>query len=363
MFSSGHILLVNDGRLFAIRFDVQRGLAEGDAVLIVDPAAAGEQGGVGVFTVSREGLLAYQTSQTGSLAELVWFERSGKREGSVGERGPYRNVVLSPDGRRAAVEVEANAGLSILVLDAMRGFEQRLTPAGRYFDPIWSPDATRIAYTAIHEKSRGGEVRVREVNGTGRDVVLVKGETLDWIGDWSPDGSHILATRLGGSGGRGNFSLQSLSVAEGKWTAWLETDSNERDPVFSPDGRWVAYGSDESGQYEIYVRPFAGPGGKWQISRGTGTRARWRGDGKEIYYISPDGKMMAVEIHVGPAGFDASAPRPLFDVPLAKPVVFPAAPFSVTPDGQRFLIVTPVGEITSRPLTVVVNWPEALLKG
>jgi serine/threonine protein kinase len=366
VFSSGHILLVDDGKLFAIRFDARRRLAEGDPVLIVDPAAVGERGWVGVFTASREGLLAYQASQAGGVAELVWFERSGKREGSVGERRPYRNVVLSPDGRRVAVEVESNAGLSILVLDATRGLDQRLTPAGSYAgsynDPIWSPDATRIAYTAISLKPRHGEVRVKEVTGAGRDVVLVEGETLDWIGDWSPDGSHILATRLGDSGGRGNFSLQSLSVADGKWTTWLETDSNERDPAFSPDGRWVAYGSDESGPYEIYVRPFAGPGGKWQISRGTGTRARWRRDGKELYYVSPDGKMMAVEIHVGPAGFDASAPRPLFDVPLAKPVVFPAAPFSVTPDGQRFLIATPVGEITAPPVTVVVNWPEALLK-
>jgi len=357
---SGHVLVVSDGNLLAVPFDAGKLEVTGEPFRVADRVGSDPVTRNAFFTVSSSGILAYQTSDAArGLAQLVWFDRSGKRLGTVGEPRVYGGVRRSPDGRRAAVEVwNERMTKEIWLVEFSGGLEQRVTSVRWAESPAWSPDGKRIGYAL--ESGNRMEIREKEIVGSGRDEGLFPPERLDWTGDWSPDGRSILLTSLKpGSGQR--FFLSLVSLPQRKVAPWLATEADERDPLFSPDGRWEAHGSNESGLYEIYVRPFPGPGGKWQVSRSAGSQARWRGDGRELFYLSSDGKMMSVETKATASGFEAGPPKVLFEAPVTKPLLYPIAPFDVSADGQRFLIVCPVGG-SSPPLTVVVNWTEELKK-
>ena len=368
---AGRILFVNEGNLVAVAFDASRLVVAGEPVRVAEGVGTDAMLGGAFFTVSSTGILAYQTAETSrGLAHLTWFDRSGRRLGTAGEPRVYGAVRLSPDGTRAAVEVwNQEMSKEIWLVEFSGGVEQRLVHGAWAENPTWSRDGRRIAYSKdvsggggdVREGSEAYEIRQREVGSSGRDELLVSPGTLAWSDDWAPDGRSMLVTQLKPGPVR-RFFLGLFSAADRKVTPWLVTEADERDPSISPDGRWEAHGSNESGSYEIYVRPFPGPGGKWQISRSTGSQARWRGDGRELYYLSPDGKMMAVEAKTTASGFEAGAPTALFEVPVARPQLFPATPFDVTGDGQKFLVVCPVGGPSSEPLTVVVNWAEGLAK-
>ncbi|MGE5414027.1 MAG: TolB family protein, partial [Syntrophomonadaceae bacterium] len=359
---SGHLLAVSDGNLLAVPFDVRKLETTGQPFQVADRLGSDLRLHGAFFTVSSTGILAYQTSDAApGLAQLTWFDRSGNRLGTVGEPRVYEGVRRSPDGRRAAVEVWRE-GLSkeIWLVEFSAGLGQRITSGGWAESPAWCPDGRRIAYAAELSPGRY-EIREKNLAESGREEALFRGERYDWTGDWSSDGHSILLTSLKpGSGQR--FFLSLLSLPERKVTPWLVTEADERDPVFSPDGRWEAHGSNESGLYEIYVRPFPGPGGRWQMSRSAGSQARWRGDGRELFYLSSDGRVMSVEAKATPSGFEAGPPKVLFEAPVAKPVLYPSARFDVSADGQRFLIACPVGGPSSPPLTVMVNWREGLAK-
>ena len=311
-------------------------------------------------------------------SELRWIALTGSQAGAPMEAAPRRTVA----GRvwpAVAVALAARCALlGVLAIGRARGPVANApvlrfsvaAPEGTIFNfgsdssaevggaPALSPDGSRLLYTSITKRA-GTDLRIRELGGMGRDDVLVHDPRGCYVGDWSPDGRFALLTCATYAPGE-KWSLQLLSVGDRKVSPWLETGSNVRDPVFSPDGRWVAYGSDESGTYEIYVRPFSGEGGKWQVSRGTGSQAKWRGDGRELFYLTADGHMMAVETRAAATGFEAGPPKQLFDPPVAKPQVFPSIPFCVSADGQRFLVITPTGASGPPPLTVVVNWPTLL---
>ena len=359
-FASGHILLVSEGRLLALPFDPERRTPAGEPVTVAERVATGVSGRFGVFSVSANGLLVYEPQQAEDrLSRLIWLDRSGSRVGTLGERRRYHEARLSPDGRKVAVSAMDPRNpeiLGIWLLDSGGGSEQRLTFHDEDYKPAFSPDGSRLLYSSI-VRPTGTDLRIRDLGGMGPDDVVVHDPRFCYVGDWSGDGRSALMT-AGALGEK--YSIQLLSVGEGKVSPWLVTGSNERDPVFSPDGRWVAYGSDESGAYEIYVRAFSGAGSKWQVSRAAGSQAKWRGDGRELFYLTADGHMMSVETRATAAGFKAGPPKPLFVAPVARPQVFPSAPFCVSADGQRFLVITPTGESGPPPLTVVVNWPAAL---
>ena len=306
-------------------------------------------------------------------SELTWFDRQGKELGTTGEPGEYAyfDLALSPDGKRVATTrsdpTVAGSGQGIWVLDLTRGVSARFTfdPAPDS-SPVWSPDGTRIAFGA----SRAGGIAIyqKASNGTGKDQLLLAA-TGDPTApnDWSRDGRFLLYTRQDPKTKADLWvlPLSSDGAPAGAPRPFANTEFSEDQGQFSPDGRWIAYTSDESGRSEIYVQPFPAPvgrGSKTRVSRDGGSQPRWRRDGKELFYLSPDGKLMAVNVTDGPI-FKVGLPESLFQVLVVRgrrEAVSDVLSWDVTPDGKRFLIDRV--KTASAPLTVVLNWTAELRK-
>jgi Tol biopolymer transport system component len=268
-------------------------------------------------------------------------------------------MALSPDGVRVAT-VRTDAGNRDIWLTAFsRGGDTRLTfgPAVN-LDPVWSPDGKRIAFASNHGGGFG--LYQHASDGAGQDELLFQSEHNKSVTDWSRDGRFLL---YDDADPKTKFDLWVLPMevqqGERKPIPFLRTEFNEREAKFSPDGHWIAYRSDESGINEIYVRPFPAPeggGGKSIVSQAGGMDAHWRGDGKELFYLAPDGNVMAVPVSTSGSAFQPGAPAVLFKGP--------ANPFGwdVTADGKRFLFAVPVGESAQAPFTVILNWMSLLKK-
>ena len=221
--------------------------------------------------------------------------------------------------------------------------------------PIWSPDGSRIVFAS----NRDGPFNLyqKASSGAGNDEALLKSDVPKTPLDWSRDGRFIVYRN---SDPKTGLDLWMLPLAgDRKPIPFLQTEFNETAAQFSPDGRWIAYASDESGRYEVYVRPFNGgpaAGGKWLISSNGGNWPKWRGDGKELFYLAADGKLMAVEVKGDSSAFEAADPKPLFETRTRG--LGPVR--GITADGKQFLINTEVAEATSSPITVVLNWTTGL---
>jgi dipeptidyl aminopeptidase/acylaminoacyl peptidase len=357
-------------------FDIRRLELAGEAV----PIAQGMGNGAPpAFSASMTGVLAYGTGEfngsAGSITQLTWYDRSGKALEIVGEPSLYNTVALSRDGTRAAVNRQAAPGpggrpaADIWVYDFARNTSARLT-TGPAFDWLatWSPDGSRIIFSS----DRDGLVHnlyERIASGAGSEDLLVKSNEDQSAQDWSRDGRFLLySVAVGGRSDRLTTShdLWFLPLMPGnpdyrKPKIYLKTEFNENQGQFSPDGRFVAYVSDSSGRDEIIVQPFPrASDGKWTVSQGGGVAPRWRGDGRELFYISADSKMMAVDVTTNPM-FKPGIPKALFQAPIsggatARHVIR----YDVTADGKKFLINSAAAEGPS-PITVVLNWT-ALLK-
>jgi Tol biopolymer transport system component len=354
-YAQGYLLWQRDTTLVAQAFDLSRLELLGDAL----PVA--EQVQPGAFTVSDTGVLAYQAGLEEVLSQLVWFDRSGKQIDMLGEPADYADLALSPDGTRAAVSIRdpARRARDIWLYDTARGLRTRFT-----FDPsddlvsMWSLDGSRIVFNS----TRTGRLDLyqKPSSGSGADeLFLAEGNFGKFPYGWSPDGRFFLYASAAGTPGTGNDLYVLPLFGDRKPFVFLQTRFNEAWARFSPDGRWVAYRSDESGRGEVYVTSFPKPGGKWQISTGGGNIARWRRDGREIFYLAPDNKLMAAQVNGQGPGVEVGPVRMLFQT-RAKTIDTRYA-YDVSADGQRFLVITPVEQTTSAPLTLVVNWP-ALLK-
>jgi Tol biopolymer transport system component len=286
---------------------------------------------------------------------LIWYDRSGKDLGMVGGPGDYGGLEMSPDGKHAAVNVLDPAARTrdIWLVDLARGLRTRFTfdPADE-FDSIWSPDGARIVFNS---RAKGPiDLYEKPSNSAGSERSILASPPQKIPNSWSSDGKFLLATLLMPSSDVWMMPM----TGEGKPSAFLDTPFNESSARFSSDGRWVAYTSNESGRLEIYVTPFPTKNGKWQVSTGGGGFPRWRRDGRELFYIAPDGKLMAAAISGHESAFDVGAVKPLFDVSRAQQRR--GYPYDVSSDGQRFL-VNVVGEESSiEPLTLLINWPAAL---
>ena len=360
--SSGHLLFVRQGTLFAQVFDPVRMNLTGSATVIAEHVLVGQQQGEAALSASAAGPIIFRTG-SGAPSQFVWFDRAGKALETVAgsDSGDGYNSSLSPNGLRLAFSRFATAGgtTDIWVLNLSRGVADRLTtdPAFELM-PVWSPDGKRMAFTSNRKQAGGSEhmrLYVRSVTSIGNDELLVRSDENSNTNpsDWSPDGRFILFVKC-----KTDCGIWALPM-DGDRIAFpvVETAFNETNPQFSPDGKWIAYQSNESGGVEIYVQPFPGPGRKTRVSGDGGIQARWRRDGKELFYLAPDNRLMAVPIQLdAPAdSVDVGTPAPLFATHLGgTPRNYMSRSYMVDSAGQRFLVDT-LKEVTL-PVTVLLNW-------
>jgi Tol biopolymer transport system component len=345
--SPGWLLYGLQGSLVARRFDVARRDLSGESVTVSESVWVGAAHGA--FSVSSTGVIAYRTGGI-NPRQLTWFDRSGRTHGTFGElnRAGQLNVALSPDGQRAAVQRTIQNNTDIWLIDSAREI-RFTTDAGGDGWARWSPDGTRIAY--VSNQTTPSAVYQKAANGAGPDERLVKGLTCDW----SPDGRFLLYIAVDPKT-RGDLWVLPLH-GDRKPFPLLATSAIEQWGQFSPDGRWVAYQSNESGRFETYVRPFPGPGGQWPVSTSGGIQPRWRRDGKELYYLAPDGKLMAASIDAKGATLAVTTPVALFQPHIVGGgtwFVGNAQQYDVAPNG-RFLVNVET-ESGSPPVTLVLNW-------
>jgi Tol biopolymer transport system component len=353
---SGYLLFIRQSTLFAQRFDAARRQLLGDPFSVAEQAALDVPSNIGAISAGT-GVLAYRTGSSSGNRQLVWFDRSGKRLGDAAppdESSPL-NPELSPDGGRVAFDRNVSGNRDIWVLELARHIRQRFTfdPAPE-LGPVWSPDGDRIVFSSARKGSLN--LYLKSSSGAGSEELLLESPRPKLANDWSPDGRFIIYRTLDPKN-RGDLWVLPLS-GDRKPYPFVATPANTAYAQFSPDGRWVAYFSDESGQYEIHVQPFPGPGGKSQVSNAGGTQPRWNRNGKELFYIAADGKLMSVPVQTTTNGqFKAGTPVELFATQLVE--VVPSAQrhqYAVSPDGQRFLMNVPVESAGVSPITVVLNW-------
>jgi serine/threonine protein kinase len=348
---SGHLLFVRDGALMAQPFDA-RGLSlSGDIFRVAEGIAYSN--GNAAFSVSGNGMLVYRTA-VATTSQFLWFDRTGKVPRPVGEPGNYGQFDLSPDGNRIAVSRFEPATFipNIWLIDLTRGVPQKLTFNLGFSggDPVWSPNGLQIARDSVKKESFG--IVATNASGVGEDTTLLEGRHRVGMEDWSKDGRYI-AYVLDDDGTRTMDIFVSPLSGDRKPIKITQTRFYENEPHFSFDGRWIAYGSNESGTWQVYVTSFPELDRRCQVSAGGGSQPRWRQDGKELYYLAADGRLMAVDISAGLKLDCGAAPQTLFDTGLRmNPVI---DQYAVTRDGQRFLVLKPQ-EGAPTPLTVVLNW-------
>ena len=354
----GRLLFLREGTLMAQPFDADRMALAGEAAPVAARVGSFRDGGF--FSASSNGVLVYRAATTDTL--VSWFDRQGISTRRLSEPGGFQEASLSPDGTRVVASrldpLDA-AKSDLWLLDASgEGSATRLTFGGGTAEfPVWSSDGSRVYFT--HNKSR---LRQRLANGEGGEEVVQQSRSMGIVRATasSPDGRLLLYTIVEDVR-TSIWDLWILERSQSRSVPFARTPFVEDQGRFSPDGRWIAFVSNQSGQNEIYVRRLASDfsggsaasGGMTLVSRGGGTAPRWRNDGREMFYLAPDGMMMAVAVTPG-TEFNASAAAPLFQTPSGS--LFG----DVSAEGKRFLLTTPVGSTGAAPFTVVLNWTTAL---
>jgi Tol biopolymer transport system component len=355
VYASGHLLYVLESTLMAQPFDADRLEATGEAVPLIDGVRFDRRFSRGVFSASGNGVLAYQTGR-GEECELTWFDREGTVLGKIGDPMLYSSPVISPDGSRVAFQlIDESRGVGdIWIHDVERDLRTRLTFADADDgDPLWTSDGERIVFRSAREESVGPYVR--SVDGTGEAERLHDGHLSMLPTDLTSDGKFIIYETEHPVGNE--LWAVSLESRDSEPIALAASGDNVWGGRLSPDGRWLAYASDQSGRSEIYVMPYQGSGGRWQISSDGGEELRWSDDGKEIVYLAIDGTIMAAGVDGSGSSFTVHGVRPLFRPPLAAT---PGWRFDVSSDGQRILVTTAAGGEENQTLRLVLDWTALL---
>jgi eukaryotic-like serine/threonine-protein kinase len=359
-----HVVFVRQGTLFAQRFDASRLAVAGDPVSLAGGVSS--EGAAPAFSVSATGILTYRTG-SGEEQQYAWFDRTGRLIEAVGPPGNYRGVDLSPDGQRMAVHRHDGDGGDIWVFDP-RGTTTRVTfdPSQDNLSPIWSPDGRRIAFGSWRNGKWG--IYEKQAEATEEDHLLTESELPKLPAAWSPDGRSIVYWL---HNPRATFFDMWLLPRSGDMRPQplISTRFYEGHAQVSPDGRWLAYVSNENGIMQVYVRSFPSGDRVWPVSTGAGVTPRWGRNGKELFYVTSydHGTLMTIPVRREADRFEPGAPRALFDTGIVTPPHSTTIPmyhtYAVAPDGQRFLIPRPVSmlrESTPTPITVVVNWQAML---
>ncbi|HSG01451.1 MAG TPA: hypothetical protein VLA20_09980, partial [Vicinamibacterales bacterium] len=353
---SGHLVYVNRGTLFAVPFDLGRLETTGNPAPVVQNVTSNVEEGAAQFTFATTGLMAYVRG--GPLIPrypIVWVDREGRTSRLVDEEGTYANPRLSPDGSQLSLTVLRDGNWDIWVYDLAREVSTRLTfDDGSDTEQLWSPDGRSLIYSSTRE---GADTLFRKAaDGSGQAEQVGKFRNPMWGSSWSADGRYVLFTTTNPS-----LDVGILELGQ-EPTLLLSTPFSEVDAAISPDGRWIAYSSDESGRAEVYVRSFEEGGGRWQISDSGGGYARWSGDGRELFYRTDEGIMVA-SIETTGGGLRTSRPRQLFTGAFRGGVGGTTvggstfADYEVSRDGQRFVMfpVAATAEESRAGLITLIN--------
>lgn len=308
------------------------------------------------FSVSDAGHVIYRGGASAPRRQFVWFDRAGQERGRVGNPDdgiPFFSPAMSPDGRRLALHRGVDGNVDLWLLELSRGSLVRFTsdPANE-IHAFWSPDGTRIVYSS----NRSGEYELYEkaIAGVQEEKRLLRQCAVT---DWSWDGRLILCQRRDATTSGDVFVLRDGAGEEP--TPVVQTSGDDRDAQFSPDGRWIAYASTESGRWEIYVQPFPGPGSPSPVSLNGGAQPRWRRDGRELFFIALDERLMAAPMSLSTDGGSLEAGRPVVLFPTRIGGAVPTASrtqYFAAPDGSRFLMNTIIDAPVASPITLILNW-------
>jgi serine/threonine-protein kinase len=357
---TGHLVYPGPGGLLAVPFDPVQLQMDGSPALILEDVYTipGVRGfGLAAYAVSDTGLLVYAPGGAAAGENmLVWVDRDGRTKPLTGESGSYEWPRLSPDGKKVAVADRSEDGkIDIWVLDIEREARSRLTLDGTNITPCWTPDGEQIAFGSLRRSSGVVELFWKSADGSGQARRLLGGKHPRFPRSWSPDGTVLAITEWNPESQRDVWvlALDDPPAAE----PVLVTQFNEYSPIFSPDGRWLAYVSDESGREEVYVQPYPGGRGRWLISAGGGGEPVWSASGHELFYRNANA-MMVVSIRTEPV-FSAGKPRLVFQGQL-KPGIYGSLSYDVSADGRHFLMIESDREVAPNRLNVVLDWREEL---
>jgi dipeptidyl aminopeptidase/acylaminoacyl peptidase len=359
--STGYLLYAHQSTLSAQRLDLGRGELVRGPVVITDNITS-DLSPRFAFSVSMNGSLAYRTGPSAVTTQLVWVDRQGRKIRTVGDPGLLHRPRLSPDGSRIVVWNRADSRMpprgDLWVIDMSSNAALRFTLNELPKMPVWSPDGSRIAFT---ELGTGGGARYvsKASSGAGPEEELPGPPSFFVLTDWASNGQLLYSDESGDASAdiwMADFKLGS------KAAPYIRAPRKQVSGRFSPDSQWVAYASDQSGQFEIYIQRAASNQARWQISNLGGTEPVWRANGKELFYLAPDGKLMAVEIRFRNDGLDFSIPKALFESGLKTSTFASAGLLNVSGDGEHFLLNREVGGEPPANVTIVLNWAETLRK-
>jgi Tol biopolymer transport system component len=349
-YTAGHMFYVVQDALVARPFDPTSLSFTGDPVRLAE--------GVAVFSVSDEGAIAYRVgTNTGAgttgVRQLTWFDRAGRSVGTVADVHSAGPPALSPDGRQVLVHHAADVWL----LETTRDASVRVTsnPGGDAF-AVWSPDGKQIAFQS-YQKGLAGEIYRKPAAGGPEERILSSADVTHPM-DWSPDGRFVLYRTQPQGSNTSQWNLWAMPVeGDRKPFAVVQSDFDERDGQFSPDGKWIAFESNESGRFEIYIQPFPS-GAKIPVSSVGGAQVRWNRNGRELFYIAMDGQLMSVPITLTDGRADIGKAATLFRTNVGGAVALGVArqQYAVSSDGQRFLMNTVAVEANASPISVILGW-------
>jgi Tol biopolymer transport system component len=335
---------------------------QGEAIPIVEDVMPNRNSYRGVFSTSANGMLVYQAGGDSGTWQLQWADRDGKLIESLPGQATFREPEISPDGKRIVVGFADLGGTSnsdLWILDTVRGTRTRLTfdPAGHRM-PFWTPDGRKIIY--ISNRKGKNDIYTKSADGSGNDEIVLGDDSDKAWPSISRDGRYLAYQRRVNGSTTGDDIWVLPLFGDRKPFPLVQSPFFDGTPAISPDGKWLAYSSDESHRREIYVTPFPGGGSKWEVSTAGGLSPKWRGDSRELYFLSYDGSLNAVDVSEAAGSLVLGTPHSLFSGTLEAGNF---GPYDVSLDGKRFLLNGAGGSGRgSTPLTLVTNWTADLKK-